>query len=110
MTVEVDQSGKIERTSKPTVLAYANGLNYCVFFSSANKRKALLILRKQGYSSKIIYLGLFCSLLFILFERGRLKNADVLVDTEYCGKEANIINLLEKQILLKNKLSLSLLF
>jgi hypothetical protein len=39
MKYQIDQSGRVEFTSKPTVIAFSNGKNKAIYISAVEKRK-----------------------------------------------------------------------
>ncbi len=94
MPVEVDQSNKIERTERDTVLALSNDEQRAIVIPARIKRDAIVWLRRRKKSDKMIYLRLFAAGLFILL---RPHLADIIkcgkyivVDTEYDGHESKI--------------------
>jgi len=93
MPIEVDQSNKVERTDKDTILAFADGQHLAIVIPAKAKRQALELLIGQGKSRKVAYLVIFAAGLFILL-RGYLDRAAqeerIIIDTEYSGQEANI--------------------
>ncbi|MGA9349158.1 MAG: hypothetical protein WBW48_10180 [Anaerolineae bacterium] len=95
--VEVDQSGKVERTQMDTVLAFSNNLRYAIRIPAAVKRAALHALRqrcKPSRSKKAIYVGLFAAGLYLLL-REHLDTLDyIIIDVEYPGREADIRGML----------------
>lgn len=95
--VEVDQSGKVERTQVDTVLAFANGQNYAIKMPASVKRQALEFLRqkpKHTRNKKAMYLRLFSAGLFLLIKDQLRTGAEIIIDTEYTGSEADIRGLL----------------
>lgn len=95
--VEVDQSGKVERTQMDTVLAFSNGQRYAIRIPATVKRAVLHVLqqrRKPSGSKKAVYLHLFTAGLFLLL-RDHLNVLDhIIIDTEYSGREADIRGML----------------
>jgi len=95
--VEVDQSGKVERTQTDTVLAFSNSRRYAIRIPAAIKRAALHVLRqrrKPSASKKTIYLRVFTAGLYLLL-RDHLDVLDhIIIDTEYPGCEGDIRGLL----------------
>jgi len=102
-TVEIDQSGRIDQTDRPTVLALADGTSYSIYLSSKTKRECLIRLREQHrfQSSKKLYVLLFATLLYFLLI-DKIAELDLaIVDTELLGLDAQIkehtINLLRRK-------------
>ncbi len=95
--VEVDQSGKVERTQTDTILAFSNSRRYAIRIPATVKRAALHVLRqrhKPSASRKTFYLRLFTAGLYLLL-RDHLNVLDhIIVDTEYAGREADIRGML----------------
>jgi hypothetical protein len=54
MHIEVDQSGKIERTQRNTVLAFSNEIEYAALFLAVEKRESVTWLRQRGESGKTL--------------------------------------------------------
>lgn len=102
MKVYIDQSGKVENTSKLTVVAYANGKVRSIQISAVEKRKLLGAMKKLEVSSTYIY-KVFATLIFILLRGQRIF--DVVIDKEYPGHEGVIKNVL-KNLFEKNNLKL----
>ncbi len=92
--VEIDQSGKVERTQTDTVLALADGQAYAIRIPATVKRAALARLRQKGKSATVSYLRLFAAGLYLLVA-GRLSSLErMVIDTEYTGQDANIRGML----------------
>ncbi|OGM60249.1 hypothetical protein A2892_04720 [Candidatus Woesebacteria bacterium RIFCSPLOWO2_01_FULL_39_10b] len=94
MRVEVDQSGRIEETNKPTVVAFSNNIQFSIYVSAFEKRKILGELRgrKPKWSRTTINVFVFLVLLVILLEKYVKKELLVYIDKEYPGYEAIIKN------------------
>lgn len=82
MAYFIDQSGKIEDTSKDTIVAMANGSQHSVRLSARTKRKIQEIFRKQGRRKQFIYIT-FSALILALLENSNANT--VYVDDEYPG-------------------------
>jgi hypothetical protein len=96
--VEIDQSGKVERTQTDTVLAFANGQVFAICIPATVKRAALEKLRQKHKSGAAIYLRLFAAGLYLLI-KDHLRTIDrMVIDTEYTGQEANIRGMLLRLI------------
>ena len=94
MHVEIDQSGRIEETNRPTAIALANGVTASVRIAASEKRKALLALRlaKPQWSRRLIRVYVFSVLLYLLL-RDHLEGLTLAtIDTEYPGYEPVIKN------------------
>ena len=66
MTYQIDQSGKIEDTSKPTVLAMTNGQTYSILIPAKTKREIQEIYRRLGLTRFYIYEIFSLGLYFLL--------------------------------------------
>lgn len=84
MKIEIDQSGRIEYTRKPTVLALSNSISHSVIISASDKQYLQRVYRKAG-KSKILMIKTFSVLIYLLI-KDHLKSKDVVViDIEYTG-------------------------
>lgn len=97
MGIEVDQSNKIERTSKDTVLAMSK-LERSLVIPANVKREVLAVLRGRGKSRNVACCQLFAAGIFILL-RPHLREItkrreQVVIDTEYTGHEDKIKGML----------------
>jgi len=98
MHIQVDQSGKIERTQRNTALALSNEIEYAVLFLAVEKRESVARLRQRGESGKTLYLKLFAAALFLLLEDHLDQLDEIVIDQEYPGKESQIRELLLNHI------------
>src|SRR6187431_1685468 len=89
-TVEVDQSGKIEDTSRDTALALTNGIRFSILVPSKVKRECLIALRSNGLSGQRLYLQLFATALFFMLRDYINELLVTTVDIEYVGREDHI--------------------
>ena len=100
MRVEIDQSGKFEATKEDTVLALSNGVEMSVLVSRSVKRSCIQELRSRGHAGQKFYTQLFATGLFFLLRNYSDNLSQVIIDTEYTGKERQIkehlINLLRR--------------
>ncbi|MFQ6014280.1 MAG: hypothetical protein ACE5NP_02405 [Anaerolineae bacterium] len=88
--VEVDQSGKMEKTRIGTVLAFSNGIQYAILVSATVKRTVLHRLRRRGKSRRAATVLMFAACLFLLLRDHMEHLAHVVIDVEYPGKDAHI--------------------
>ncbi|HEX9722115.1 MAG TPA: hypothetical protein VGA53_02520 [Candidatus Paceibacterota bacterium] len=78
MRIEIDQSGKIENTSKDTIIAFSNGIRKAIRISSVDKREIQAIFRRTGKPRIFVY-KFFSILVFLLIEKHlEVKTKDVL--------------------------------
>ena len=92
MRVEVDQSGKIEWTQKPTALALANGIRFSVLISAQAKREVVEELKKRRPTRDRTshHILVFATLLFLLLKDQLPRLTEIVVDVEYHGHDARI--------------------
>lgn len=92
--IEIDQSNKVERLQKDTVLALSNQQQYTIVITSSVKRAVFKKLLTIGKSRKHAYLWIFSSGVFLLLKTHLpviIKRHEIIViDTEYTGHEGNI--------------------
>ncbi len=88
--VEVDQSGKIERTQVSTVLAFSDGIEASILILAVEKRECVRKLRQRGESGGTFYLKLFAAALFLLLKDYLDRLEVITIDLEYPGKEREI--------------------
>jgi hypothetical protein len=89
MQAEVDQSGRIEQTNRPTVLAIANGVQYSVRISAREKQRLLATLKqsKPDWSTAFINILVFSTFLYLLLKGQVQKLTLVTIDQEFPGHE-----------------------
>lgn len=94
MKIEIDQSGKIEKTNKHTFLAYSNSRHLVLKISSVEKQKVQKYFRKINKPELFIYIT-FASLIIILLKNLKEKNIQIIIDIEYPGRSVLIKNLIK---------------
>ena len=87
MKFEVDQSVKIEETSRDTVLALSNDKHFAILIPAEAKRQALAYLRERGKSRRISVLLVFAAGLFLLLRNIGADVTLITIDQEYEGKK-----------------------
>ena len=93
MRIEIDQSSKIEYTSKDTVVAFSNGKQKALLIRASDKRKIQKIFREAGKPDMFIY-KTFAILVYLLIRKDIKDIQEIVVDKEYSGKEYLIKHLL----------------
>lgn len=92
MKIEIDQSGKLEDTHKPTVIGFYGIKNKTIMILAPEKQ------RLQKYFRKInkprIYIYATFSILICLLIKNERNISEMIIDREYPGKEALIKNYL----------------
>lgn len=90
VNVEVDQSGKVERTQVNTALAFSDGIEASILILAVEKRECVRRLRQRGESGTTFYLKLFAAALFLLLKDYLGQFGVITMDVEYPGKEDEI--------------------
>lgn len=86
MKIYVDQSGKIEDTSNPTILAFTDSRTFSIKITAKTKRQLQEIFRRRGQIRLFVYRA-FASLVFLLITKFLREIDQVVIDVEYPGKE-----------------------
>ena len=89
MRIEIDQSGKIEQTNKPTVIAFSNGKSGTILTTSIEKQKLQKEFRRIGKTQAFVY-QTFNVLIYLLIRKYISKLDLIIIDREYPGKENQI--------------------
>ena len=84
MNIEIDQSGKVENTSKNTIIAFSNGIFGSILISAKDKREIQEIFRKIGKPRIFVY-RVFAILIFLLIKNHLKKIDQIIIDEEYPG-------------------------
>jgi len=86
MIIQVDQSNKIEKTNKDTIIGLADGKNYSILINRKIKRKLQEEFRKQGKPKLFVY-RTFIAGVVLLIKYAKLDNIQkIIIDQEYFGK------------------------
>lgn len=97
MRIYIDQSGKIEATSQPTILAFTNSQHFTIKITPRTKKQIQNIFRRQG-RNRLFIDKTFATLIFILI-KNYLKNIQqIIIDTEYPGHEKLIRDIVIEHI------------
>ena len=86
MHIEIDQSGKIENTSKDTVVAFSNKICRSILLPARDKRVIQTAFRSIGKPRVFVY-KTFALLIFLLIKPYVHKITTMVIDTEYPGWE-----------------------
>lgn len=106
MKVEVDQSWKIERTNKDTIIAFSDRKKASVRLKAKIKRAAFVYLEEKFGRTKLNILRIFAAGTVLLLARATLKGElELVIDQEYPGHEEEIKSMLVE---FGRKLNLSL--
>ena len=98
MHINVDQSGKIEKTNVDTVLAFSDEKSATVLIPAEVKRVCLQALRRGGRRKTTIVLRIFAAGLFLLLLDVLEEVTLVTIDQEYPGREGDIKGMLLRLI------------
>lgn len=101
MTVEIDQSGKLEQLNTDTAIAFSNDTNGVIILKAGAKRKIVQYLRTTLIPQKDMFAILYAIMIFLLLSDSEKKRA-ILIDEEYTGKNEIISETLQK-LFLKQK-------
>ncbi len=91
---QIDQSVKIEQTSRDTVLAFSDDIQFAIRIPASVKREVLAVLRAKGKGAPTAQLMLFTAGLFLLLRDIAQDLVAVTIDQEYPGHEADIRGML----------------
>lgn len=92
MKYKIDQSGKVEQTSKATIVTLANGFIKTVKISAVEKRKLIKAMLELDYPKLNYMHKIFAALIFVLLKESKLS--EVMIDKEYPSHEADIKNII----------------
>jgi hypothetical protein len=97
MKIEIDQSGKIEDTAKPTAVAYTNSKTGSISLPARTKRRLQDQFRRMG-EPKLFIIFVFTALIYILIKDDVKQISEIIIDTEYPGQDNIIRKLLLRMI------------
>ena len=97
MRIEIDQSGKIENTSKNTVIAFSDDKFKSILLHSQDKREIQKFFRRIGKPRIYVY-RVFAILILLLIKDQLKEIKEIVIDEEYPGKDSLIKNLLLQEI------------
>lgn len=86
MRLEIDQSGKIENTSKPTVLAFSNSHSDIIVLKTQDKKAIQTFFRQINKPRLFVHIT-FVAAIFLLIKDHLAKNDQIIIDREYLGYE-----------------------
>ncbi|MBI3559973.1 hypothetical protein HY087_02510 [Candidatus Gottesmanbacteria bacterium] len=89
MRIYIDQSGKVEQTSKDTVVALSNESERSILIKASEKRLVEEVFRKAGKPEVFVY-RTFTVLMYLLVRDELEHISELLIDREYVGKESTI--------------------
>ncbi len=87
MIIQINQSNKIEKTNKDSIIGLANDVSFTVLLKRKIKRKLQEDFRKQGKPRLFVYRTFIASVV-LLIKYAKLKNiSKIIIDLEYFGKD-----------------------
>jgi len=89
MRIEIDQSNKIEKTSRLTAIAYSNGVDKSIIITSKEKKLLQKHFRAIG-KNKLFVILTFSTLIYLLIKDIINKNMEIYIDREYPGYDSFI--------------------
>lgn len=101
MSYQIDQSGKIEQSSKSTIIALSNSIQASIILKAKDKRELQDIYR-AAEKPKVFVFQVFAALIYLLLEKSKIKSGTVYIDKEYPGHE-DIIKSYITQLIKKRK-------
>lgn len=96
MSVEIDQSGKIEQLNTPTTVGSSNDEKLAIRITTSHKQRLLYKLRGSLIPRNDLYPIIFSILIYILITKLKKLPSKIIIDEEYSGKEKLIENTIHK--------------
>lgn len=103
MSVEIDQSGKIEQLNTSTTVGASNDVKLAVKINAVNKQKLLYKLRKTLIPRNDLYPIIFSIMIFYLLLKINKLSGRIIIDEEYTGKEKIIEDTIKKLFKISSK-------
>lgn len=92
MSVEIDQSGKIEQLNTSTTVGAANDEKLAIRIATSHKQRLLYKLRGSLIPRNDLYPIIFSILIYLLIIKLKKLPGKIIIDEEYSGKEKLIEN------------------
>lgn len=87
MIIQINQSNKIEKTNKDSIIGLANEVSFTILLKRKIKRRLQEDFRKQGKPRLFVYRTFIASVI-LLIKYAKLKNiSKIIIDLEYFGKD-----------------------
>lgn len=87
MIIQINQSNKIEKTNKDSIIGLANEVTFTVLANRKTKRKLQEDFRKRGKPRLFVYRTFIASVV-LLIKYAKLKNiSKIVIDQEYYGQD-----------------------
>lgn len=97
MKVQIDQSGKVEKTNKDTILAFSNSIDFAVNIPAKVKRKLKLEFRRTGHI-RVFTFRMFAAGIVLLIRDHLRKIDSIVIDQEYTGRELMIRDMIQEML------------
>ncbi|MCX6783741.1 MAG: hypothetical protein NT141_01550 [candidate division WWE3 bacterium] len=98
MRIEIDQSWKIEKFDKATIIAFSNGTKGSVRISQRAKREAFALLESHYGKSTLNIFRIFAAVITLLLEKYKLQPNRIVIDEEYSGNGDLIIKYIKSSL------------
>lgn len=105
MSYQIDQSGKIEQTSKVTIIALSNSKQASIILKAKDKRDLQDIYRRAG-KPKVFAIQVFSALTYLLLQKSKVDIGMLYIDKEYPGHESIIKSYITQLVKKKGKIKL----
>jgi len=87
MIIQINQSNKIEKTNRDSIIGLANEVSFTVLLRRKIKRKLQEDFRKEGKPRLFVYRTFIASVV-LLIKYAKLKNiSKIVIDQEYYGQD-----------------------
>ncbi len=87
MIIKINQSNKIEKTDKDTIIGLANSISFTVLVKRKIKRRLQEDFRREGKPRVFVYRTFIASIV-LLIKYANLKNiTKIIIDLEYFGQD-----------------------
>jgi len=93
MRLEIDQSGKVEKTNQPTVIGISNKDSITIILPKKEKQKLQKIFRELG-RPKLFVLKVFAALTVIALKYFPGRIDEIVIDEEYTGYDHLLIEII----------------
>lgn len=94
MIIQINQSNKIEKTNKDTIIGLADDVSFTVLIKRKIKRKLQEDFRKEGRPRLFVYRTFIASIV-LLIKYAKLRNiSKIIIDLEYFGQDKMLKSML----------------
>lgn len=96
MSIEIDQSGKIEQLNTSTTVGAANDIKLAIRITTSHKQRLLYRLRGSLIPRNDLYPIIFSILIYMVLIKLKNMPSKIVIDEEYSGKGKLIENTIRK--------------